>query len=200
MFMEDFPKDVENRTWKIPLGPLAIHAGLSRQWMYWGRHDDELKATTRSLGPWDDLPFGKIIGVVDVVEHFLYPEPLTLLNNPWAFGPICNMLSNPRPLFTPVPWKGLQKIFKIPDSVILEQMPGMEAPGPGITSASDKHPRAKMDSEKAWRVMEMYHVEKKTQKEIAGAFEVSTSTICKILRGETWPEIREAWFERGRGV
>jgi hypothetical protein len=130
MFMEDFPKDVENRTWKLPLGPLAIHAGLSRQWMnqFLKNLTSDTERLFLDLYPVDDLPFGKIIGVVDVVEHLQYGHEYPgLYENPWAFGPICNMLSNPRPLPTQIPWKGLQKIFHIPDSVILEQMPGMEA-------------------------------------------------------------------------
>lgn len=116
-------KDVENRSWKLPLGPLAIVAGKSRIWMNYAKR--LIPAAVKlmdPLKPWENLPYGAILGIVEVVEVWDYDEcPDSVLQNPWAFGPWCNMLDNPKPLPSPIPWRGSQRIFHIPDSIILEQ-------------------------------------------------------------------------------
>ena len=73
-------KDIENRTWPTCYrGPLLIHAGKSIDAGF-DRDDCE------------DLDFGGLIGVVDLVDC------VTASDSGWFHGPIGWVLRNPRPL------------------------------------------------------------------------------------------------------
>ena len=39
--------------------------------------------------------------------------------DPWAGGPWCWLLRNPKPLVKPVPWRGVLRLFEVPDEAIL---------------------------------------------------------------------------------
>lgn len=107
-------KDVENRTWSIAPGPLAIMAGKSTEWRY--NMTSIQKRLIQPLLPWENLPYGKILGSVNVidVQHINF----RFACNPWAFGPICWTLQNPRKLVTPIPYRGRQGIFHVPDDLL----------------------------------------------------------------------------------
>ncbi len=100
-------KRIENRSWPTRYrGPLAIHAGLSRRWL------PEGEAFIRRQGIWlpPDLEFGAIVGLVDLVDCL----PLAAVaDDPWASGPVCWVLANPRPI-TPRPWRGALGLFSVP--------------------------------------------------------------------------------------
>lgn len=98
-------KDVENRSWRTAYrGPLLIHAG---------RRPD-------TATPWpappdcpfphlDQLPYGALAGLVELIDVVPYsPE-----QGPWAIGPWCWVLRDPRPFVQPVPWRGMQKLFEV---------------------------------------------------------------------------------------
>lgn len=108
-------KRVENRTWPIRYrGPLAIHAGLSHA------SEQEGRRVLADLGiavP-DDLVYGAILGVVDLVGC-LRPSDrqrrllnCQLMDDPLATGPWCWVLANPRPLFDPEPCRGQQAVWE----------------------------------------------------------------------------------------
>lgn len=93
-------KRIENRTWPTShRGPIAIHAGKSRDW----------------LSPGDDperFTFGAVVAVAELVGC-LRVEQLT---GEWkthvhANGPWCWMLSNVRRV-TPVPCRGAQGLWQ----------------------------------------------------------------------------------------
>ena len=69
-----------------------------------------------ALPEWEELVKGAIIGVVDVVDCVRAEE---MQVTPWALGPWCWVLANPKPV-TPVPYKGNQMIFTIPDKLLAE--------------------------------------------------------------------------------
>jgi len=104
-------KDVENRTWAISTGPLAIMAGKSRAWL------DTLTRKQRELlgplFPWEDLPYGKILGMINVIDVKAGP-----LDNVWSFGLICWLMKNPRKFVTPILYRGRQGIFHVPDELL----------------------------------------------------------------------------------
>jgi hypothetical protein len=112
--MENRPKDVENRTWNIETGPLAIMAGKSTSWL------DQVSPIQRyrlqALLPWEELPYGAILGWVNVVD--VQAMNIRLRDNCWAHGPVCWILDRPQKLVTPIPYRGQQGIFHVPDELL----------------------------------------------------------------------------------
>lgn len=113
-------KCVENRKWRTNhRGPLIIHASKSRasyaaqDLAVWReRYGVELPA-------WDELVTGAIVGVVEVIDCVPVGDLST--SSPWAFGPWCWVLENPRAFQEPVPWKGQLSLYQVPESVLLEE-------------------------------------------------------------------------------
>lgn len=122
----DGPKRVENRTWRPPSSligqQLAIHAGL--------HEPDELIIDTVQFY-WQKCPVyvedfrrGVILGVVTVTDVMdvatAWPK-----HRPWATGPWCWELDDVRQLQVPVPCKGRQGLWTLPEDVeaqVLEQV------------------------------------------------------------------------------
>lgn len=110
------PKRIENRTWPtIHRGPLAIHAGKSRQWLASEDPDAWPKLYGVEFPAKSDLVFGAVLGVVDVVDCVPFED---VADEPFASGPWCWIIERPRPLTAPIPWKGQLMLFKIPDRVL----------------------------------------------------------------------------------
>lgn len=102
------PKRIENRSWPTSYrGPLAIHAGKSKAWL-----QDSLPDGTRV--PLQEMEFGKIIGVVDLVGCVPIEQ---VADDPFAYGPWCWILQNPRALAVPIPYKGQLGLFEVPDAL-----------------------------------------------------------------------------------
>ena len=122
-------KDVENRStaWRYR-GPLAIHAAarLDQQ----GRTDpDVLRAWNKRMHPLlcdvPNLTLGAIIGVVDLVgvhvERPRWSARTCWCESDWAQIDCFHlMLANPRPLATPVPYKGRQGLWDVPDELVAD--------------------------------------------------------------------------------
>jgi hypothetical protein len=106
-------KTVENRSWKTTYrGPLAIHASASRASIV-----DICEAAERISGrrmP-EEIEFGAIIGVVDLVECLPPEEHLKRMDAKWA-APGCYhwLLRNPRPC-APFDIKGKLMLWDVPD-------------------------------------------------------------------------------------
>lgn len=100
-------KPIENRTWETPYrGPLAIHAGRSRDWMDAG---DALR--------YPDLVFGAVVAVARLVAclsiaRASWPAPFQdLLEHEHANGPWCWILADVRRLKRPVYCRGAQGLW-----------------------------------------------------------------------------------------
>jgi len=107
------PKRIENRSRATRhRGPLLIHAGKSR-------------ARLGSLGavepPPGNLAFGALIGIVDLVDCVPVAD---VADQPFAEGPWCWILANPRPVI-PVFLRGQLGLFDTP--VVILQMENPEA-------------------------------------------------------------------------
>ena len=101
-------KRVENRGWPTKYrGPIAIHAGKSKAWL-----QDTLPDGTKV--PLRELEFGKIIGIVDLVDCVPVDQ---VADDPFAYGPWCWVLADPRPLAHPIPYKGQLGLFEVPDNL-----------------------------------------------------------------------------------
>jgi hypothetical protein len=107
-------KIIENRDWrKLPTyrGPIAIHAGKSRDWF---------DADLMSLEQFNALPFGAFVGTADLIDaqwlEDLSPE---LRAHRHAHGPACLVLANVRRLPSPIPYRGYFDIWNAPDELFL---------------------------------------------------------------------------------
>lgn len=128
-------KTVENRTWPTShRGALLIHASKSRASYMREKLIDWPAVYGVPLPPWGTLTTGAILGVVEVVDCLRLAEwrarraagcILAALAEPimttaWAEGPVCWILENPRQFVTPVPWRGQQGLFEVPDGKLPE--------------------------------------------------------------------------------
>ena len=103
------PKRIENRTWLTSYrGPLLIHASKSRLDI------QQCRDLVRDLPPDDALVFGAAIGIVDLVDIVPLAD---VRNDPFAEGPRCWILENPRPI-EPIPMNGRLMLFETPDHLI----------------------------------------------------------------------------------
>lgn len=109
-------KTVENRTWRTShRGPLLIHAGASRLL---------LGAVATVEPPEEPLVFGALLGTVELVECVRLADARTglfkadWLEGPFTTGPWCWLLANPKPLRRPVPYRGRQMLFDVPDEFV----------------------------------------------------------------------------------
>lgn len=126
----DDAKRVENRTWHMSYtGPLLIHAGKSRAWLD-RCYDYDLDGV--------ELTFGAILGVANVAGCFHIGDvsgPPTAKIPDWALrrwpwlaghqhveGPSCIVLTECRRFETPIPYKGAQGLFSVPDEIVAEQL------------------------------------------------------------------------------
>jgi hypothetical protein len=61
------------------------------------------------------MAVGSLVGVVELVDclpaSLVYPSP-------WVEGPVCWLLSNPRPFPEAVALRGMQGLFDVKDEVI----------------------------------------------------------------------------------
>lgn len=112
-------KRTENRVWATHYrGPLVIHAGQSRKW---------LETYEERLPP--NMTFGELLGVVDVVECFTasqirsgnVPEEYGWLRtHKHIEGPNCLVCVNPRRLAKPIPYRGAQKLWRVPRELVAD--------------------------------------------------------------------------------
>lgn len=137
-------KRVENRSrrWQYR-GPIAIHAGKSHKMLMrpgdnYGIPIEDMAfgavvATARLSGCYEIA--GKSIMATGtmtvgsmkfsgVVQHRTYSPQWAVEQWPWldnhqhVEGPYCLVLTDVKPLKTPVPWRGSLGLFEIPDDVI----------------------------------------------------------------------------------
>jgi len=111
-------KDVENRTRKLGhVGPVLIHAGLSRKWLNQIKADDQLSRRLSWLmgiagSAVTDETFGCVLGVVDMMKPC---SPEDLGDNNWASGPVCHPTCNAMVFTQPFAWRGALHLFEVPD-------------------------------------------------------------------------------------
>jgi activating signal cointegrator 1 len=117
-------KRVENRNWSTSYrGPLLIHSGKSKKWM--GSYNEDVEAY---------LPvyLGMIVGVVDMLDCVkINTSPLDewiaqeanrrfpwLCRHKHASGPYCHIYANVRRFVEPIPYRGAQGFFDVPDTLV----------------------------------------------------------------------------------
>lgn len=95
-------KWIENRTWPTSYrGPLAIHAGKSRDWLDDGEEQEH-----------PGMAFGAVVAIADLVDCRRVEDlPPELANHEHANGPWCFVLENVRRI-DPVPARGAQGFWE----------------------------------------------------------------------------------------
>jgi hypothetical protein len=114
-------KDVENRTWGTPYrGPLLIHASKSRKSCDAQRHDFESRFDVL-LPSFDSMPKGAIVGMVALVGC------ASDSRSKWAEAGYCHwQLCDVRPFVNPIPWRGMQSLFSVPDEAVRDAINGTQ--------------------------------------------------------------------------
>jgi activating signal cointegrator 1 len=117
-------KRVENRTWPTSYrGPLLIHAGKSKSWL--SLDDVTLRDTAYDI-PFHEMEFGAIIGVatLDLCVHISLTNAVKgyewLRAHEHTNGPFCWVLSNVKRFDKPIPFRGRQQLFDVPNDLITE--------------------------------------------------------------------------------
>ncbi len=111
-------KPLENRHW-FPMGmigqTIAIHAGKTFDENGWLAAQDIM----RGLGedPLSPTLWGHIKVEMAIVGTARIAGYTKVSDSPWFFGPIGWVLDERRPLATPVPCRGMQKLWIIPTDV-----------------------------------------------------------------------------------
>ena len=97
-------KPIENRTYPIRYrGPLAIHAGKSRDWL---SHDD--------LTEYPDLIFGAIVATATLYDCVQVANlPRALVGHDHANGPWCWLLKDIVRLASPILMSGKQGLWDV---------------------------------------------------------------------------------------
>lgn len=117
-------KSVENRTWSTPYrGPLLIHAAKSRASYDCWTPKRWQEGFLCELPPWESLAKGAIVGRVELVDCVRVdpgrPGFLPGVGpNVWVEGPVCWVLRNPVAFEVPVPYRGMQQLFEVPDDLL----------------------------------------------------------------------------------
>ncbi len=106
-------KDVENRSWRTHYrGPLLIHAAYRR-----ARNPREMLSEYMTRPPSEkslrDLPIGRIVGVVDLVDCIKNSKGKWAERGAWHW-----VLKNPRPFLTPAECTGRLGLWTPPARVI----------------------------------------------------------------------------------
>lgn len=122
-------KAVENRTWSTNYrGPLLIHAGKSREWLY---DDESGKEIDFEESTGELFTFGAIIGAatladclhIDKIESGDFDAKFPWLReHAHTSGPWCWVLRNRCAFQTPIRYRGAQGLFDVPDEVVAEQI------------------------------------------------------------------------------
>lgn len=118
-------KRVENRTWPTNhRGPLLIHASKSRANFEDQDRDDWRGRYGVELPEWSTLATGAILGVANLAscvradgEGASDVQRQWLDSHPFTEGPWCWILKNVRAFAEPIPYRGMQGLFNVPDDV-----------------------------------------------------------------------------------
>lgn len=114
-------KRVENRVWRRDYrGRLVIHAGTNTS------REAGIRAALQKAGVRDlpstqqlDALRGHLVGTVELADIVAIDgAPQQVRSEPFCEGPYCWLLSDPRRLKRPVPCRGAQQLWNVPDELV----------------------------------------------------------------------------------
>lgn len=122
-------KRIENRSWHTHYrGPLLIHAGKSRDWFTADaiegiEHIERRRVSETMAG----MEFGALIGRCRLVDCI--PSDLAVRRGyGYVCGPWCFVLADVEALAKPIPFRGGQGFFDVPDGVLSAPPAKVEEP------------------------------------------------------------------------
>lgn len=140
-------KLIENRDWHTPYrGTLLIHASRNSSLLQ-PKYSTQQKRwiDARSHLPTDDMPHGKIVGAVELLDTC----ELTLLKahaNWWrlrdhqhAVGRVCWIVGRPRAFAQPIDLRGQQGLFNLPTELITAVQEQLHAAAVRYQSTFESH-------------------------------------------------------------
>lgn len=118
-------KLIENRAWRISPGWYALHVGAQRN-SEWG---------LRAAEAYPELPsedqlghfFSSVVGLLHIAEQRSTDQ---CGSHCWAYGPVCHVVSHAVQLPVPLPQRGAQGLWPLPDALrrrIQEQVRSISA-------------------------------------------------------------------------
>lgn len=123
-------KRVENRTWATNYrGPLAVHAGKSQNWLTIEPGDDGKPWDANYEIPLASMEFGAVVATCNLIDCVSIEDVRRLtihLKYPWlgthrhASGPFCFVLADVKRLEKPIPFRGAQGFFEVPDELLTQ--------------------------------------------------------------------------------
>ena len=112
----DCVKRVENRHFRMQQGWYVLHTGAK---MSSDKSQHTLLASLVNAPDEKDLPHRAIVGAIEI-SHALSLEQCSA-TEPWAFGPVCNVIRSVVRLERPVAHRGALSLWRI-DSAVLEDV------------------------------------------------------------------------------
>ena len=103
-------KVVENRPFRLRAGWYALHTGLGELSV---AERARLEALVPDVPRAEALPRGEILGLIRVDGGVRPAECKQTPAEPWATGPVCNLISEVLVLGTPVRHKGMQGVWPL---------------------------------------------------------------------------------------
>lgn len=122
-------KDIENRSWYTHFrGPLLIHAGKSRDWFTQDAIEGiELLERRRVSSTMAGMEFGALIGSCRLIDCI--PSDVAVRRGyRYVCGPWCFVLADRKPLPRPIPYRGGQGFFDVPESLLTARPAKAEEP------------------------------------------------------------------------
>jgi ASCH domain len=121
-------KRIENRTWRTNYrGPLIIHASKAVNEIKPRELDGRWLRIIPEIRPLKATDFGCLYGLVDLTDCVPFER---VKGQPYAEGPWCWIVANPRPLLR-TPYRGKLQLFDVDDELIC--LPdGMGLPSPRV--------------------------------------------------------------------
>lgn len=121
-------KRVENRTWYTHFrGQLALHAGKSRDWFTPDAIEGiELLEGVRVSPSMPGMAYGAVLATCRLVDCI--PSDVAVRRGyRYVCGPWCFVLDEIRRLHMPVPFRGGQGFFDVPDELLRQPVRASEA-------------------------------------------------------------------------
>lgn len=118
-------KPIENRSIRLPPGWLALHTGVGKLGK---ERSAQLKASVGDALPAEDeLPHGAIVGAARIDRACAPADCVGTPSEPWASGPVCNVIGAVVMLDEPVPHKGALGLWRIDADVLSRVHAGLIA-------------------------------------------------------------------------
>ena len=143
-------KRIENRHFRLAPGWYALHSGLNSEAQPKARA--QLDKVKWLLPEENTLPHGKIVGAVKISHSLTLGE---CESDPWAIGPVCNVIEAVCVMTKPVMHRGALSIWKIGTNVLAEVQKQLSTAPVKTNDISDLLPPRLQDKDSSSSIMNL---------------------------------------------